>query len=595
MKQDTLRRRLEEKSRGQGNLQERMKQLSEKGGADKSSLEQRLKKFASKNPNRNGEDIKSRLQALSARDDGDKFKITPKNNTNNPAEPQGQVIVTTPMNLEEQTGNAEDNPPPSSRKNATTQNNTSGENDNVSPPTTPTPPSSRKNATTQNNTSGENDNVSLPTTPTPPSSSKKDDDMEFIKKKLETQELLIKDLSNQQKRNLIPAQTGVVLNYTKDKDVDKKSAAYKINMDKYLSSRPNFDESKINRYMKEFEDFKIKMAARALGSSTAGEEGMLNPLRTQIAKIRSRIAQTNNETEMKYGYKEILRVVRKSADLFDKKNRQFLIDAGFLQKVQILLDYEGHLKQQNGGAPPVSIKAPTNSPKSVLKYQRYTDAVDAYNVEVIQRFYDELERELTKNFNLDPKTQDKEDLERDRDALLDELSTKKEKLYALYYNKVSIMDLVNQTFMAVYMLKGFRVFFAWFSTYMASKILQERYVSQVFANNEDPPDLRLFVGYYFGLELMFIAALMLFLSLVRYLFDKQGDFIINGILIRKFLVDYVISTIFILLLSLILASVMMSKKYFRYKTDGLRAIRSLQSLTFYITCIISAIPFFMIG
>jgi hypothetical protein len=365
---------------------------------------------------------------------------------------------------------------------------------------------------------------------------------------------------------------------------------------KLLSSEPTFIEDELNGYLKEFEEFKKKMITR-IGTLTtrSSEDGILNNIGRQISIIRSKLNSKTPE-QMKAGYKEILRIIKSSSDLFDKKNRQFLIDAGFLRKVQILLDYERRQNRQNrqnqnfqNGGAVVKSKNPTP-----LKHKYYSEAAYAFNNEVIAKFYNELEKELMTNFNMSSNTLDKDELEEERNKLLDELSKKREKLYALYNNNISLMDVLNQTFIAVYLLKGLRIFFTWFATFTASKVLQEKYVAQVFANNEDPPDLRLFVVYFIAIEIAFILALMIFLMLLKFLFDKQGDFIINGNLIKKFATDYIINTMIVIVITVILASVIMSKKYFRYKTDGLRAIRSLQTLAFYITTIISVIPFFLI-
>jgi hypothetical protein len=191
---------------------------------------------------------------------------------------------------------------------------------------------------------------------------------------------------------------------------------------------------------------------------------------------------------------------------------------------------------------------------------------------------------------------EREELKMKYEKALNKIDATQEKLYAVYNNKLGLMDLIlNETFYMVYFLKVFRVLFIWFSLYLASKVFQEQYVTKVFANNEDPPKLMNFILIFWGLETIFMAFLFILLFLMKYLFNNSGDsFIINNDLIGKFITDYVVSTVFIISLGLILASVMMKKKYFKYKSDGLRAIRGLQEIMLYVSIVVLVIPFFVI-
>lgn len=371
----------------------------------------------------------------------------------------------------------------------------------------------------------------------------------------------------------------------------------------YLSNKQNFDQKKVDEYLQEFDLFAKKMQVRALGAGSTSDESMSSILDNQVRKLSANIVKVSNDpnskTEIQKGFKEIIRLGNKAVDLFEKKNIQFLIDARFLGKVDYLKKYEKYLAfaEEQAKAPPPF------APSSTVQYRRggappskvkYSEAVRNYYRDVIDKFYNRIETIISTNFKIEG-AEDKEELERLRDDLFEKLSKSREKLYALYNNKVSIMDTLNQTFVAVYLLKVVRLGFAFFAMYTASKILQQQYVNNVFANNQDPPDLRLFLIYYWGIELIFIVGLMIFLVLLKFLFDRQGDFIVNGYLIMKFTQDYIISSVLILILGIIIASVIMQKKYFKYKTDGLRAIRANQDILFYVVLVINFIPFFLIG
>jgi uncharacterized membrane protein len=144
----------------------------------------------------------------------------------------------------------------------------------------------------------------------------------------------------------------------------------------------------------------------------------------------------------------------------------------------------------------------------------------------------------------------------------------------------------------IYSLKVIRIVFIWFALYLTSKIFQEQYVSKVFANSEDPPNLMGFIGIFLGIETGMMMLLFVFLFLINRLNGNTS--VINTSMLKKYAVDYVFVTIFIITLGLMISSLMMKKKYFRYKTDGLRAIRCLQETMFYIGVVISAIPFFFV-
>ena len=92
---------------------------------------------------------------------------------------------------------------------------------------------------------------------------------------------------------------------------------------------------------------------------------------------------------------------------------------------------------------------------------------------------------------------------------------------------------------------------------------------------------------------MFIVGMFIVLMLLMFLFNRDGNFIVNPTMIMKFFADYCVTTLLIVTFGMIIASFMMLKKYFRYKTDGLRAIRSLQDVMFYVSIVVLIVPFFM--
>ena len=90
----------------------------------------------------------------------------------------------------------------------------------------------------------------------------------------------------------------------------------------------------------------------------------------------------------------------------------------------------------------------------------------------------------------------------------------------------------------------------------------------------------------FNLFILVILALLYFT-----LYQKNSLFVVNSYLIQSYIMDYLFSIAVTWFITFIVASIMQSKKYFRYETEGLRAIRALSDITFYISIIVNLFPF----
>lgn len=180
-------------------------------------------------------------------------------------------------------------------------------------------------------------------------------------------------------------------------------------------------------------------------------------------------------------------------------------------------------------------------------------------------------------------------------SFIESLAKDKEKIYDFYYNKAtSSMFQWTPVHTLMYSLKALRILFIWISLFLASKTFQSRYVQKVFANNEDPPSLTYFVLLFWVMEAVLMMFIFIILYMLMFLLNTDDNFIINDGVLGKFVGDYVATTILIVAAGLIIGSVMMKKKYFRYKSDGMRAIRSFQEVMFYISAFIVSFPFFLL-
>ncbi len=168
------------------------------------------------------------------------------------------------------------------------------------------------------------------------------------------------------------------------------------------------------------------------------------------------------------------------------------------------------------------------------------------------------------------------------------------KISTFYIQDASIMDIIfDSQFLMIYVLKVIIIGSIICSLFLGDKLFSEMYMKAVYANGEDPPNILIFIGIFIGLNLAFVLFLLTILVLLMFVFKGDGDdFIINGYLIKNFLKDYSISTIFLLVFAIIIGMTIQNKRYFRYKTEGLRGIRALREIVMYLAIVIFAIPFF---
>jgi hypothetical protein len=223
--------------------------------------------------------------------------------------------------------------------------------------------------------------------------------------------------------------------------------------------------------------------------------------------------------------------------------------------------------------------------------------IDLFRRTYMDTFAERVANILDRNFDISELDgDDKEILEARRQVIFEKIDNDIRKLCLLYNNTPNIMDLIfNTQFFVVYALKLVRLAMAYGALFLASKLFQQNYVSEVFANNKEPPALSRFILLFWAFETGMIVLMLVILVLLKYVFNTEyDDFIINNTVLKKFLIDYVACTVLVLAFSFIISSTMMKKKYFKYKADGLRAVRALQELIFYVACVIYTIPFYIV-
>ena len=148
-------------------------------------------------------------------------------------------------------------------------------------------------------------------------------------------------------------------------------------------------------------------------------------------------------------------------------------------------------------------------------------------------------------------------------------------------------------FLIMYVVKMLRVLFAWAALHFSEHLFQLWYAQAVYGRNSDPPDPLVMIGLFLGIDMAMNVALMATLFLLRSLFATEGgNFPVDDTFLKAYVVDYLCVTLAVFVIAAVLAQVIKTKKYFRYRYEGDRGIRALQTMTFYVVIIMLLLPFF---
>lgn len=181
------------------------------------------------------------------------------------------------------------------------------------------------------------------------------------------------------------------------------------------------------------------------------------------------------------------------------------------------------------------------------------------------------------------------------DDVSNDINKRRQKIKSYYKLNYSMADVIfDAQFVTLYVIKAIRIGFAYLALFLATRIFTPMYETEVFDKKLDPPSLMKFLLIYLGFDLSFNVFILIVLFLLKFLFKSEDNaFMIDGYLFQKFMLDYAVSMTILLALGAIVGSVIVNKKYFKYKYEGMRAIRAFQELMFYMSIVIFAFPYFM--
>ena len=151
--------------------------------------------------------------------------------------------------------------------------------------------------------------------------------------------------------------------------------------------------------------------------------------------------------------------------------------------------------------------------------------------------------------------------------------------------------ILDRQLMFLYALKILRIALTYFAMFLALKIFLPEYEDLVYDQQKPPPSLTRFLwialAFDVALNIMMIVSCVLLKQAlgaapIAQVFDKT--------FFSRYAVDYVITTALFLIFAVVIARVMQSKKHFKYRYEGQRAIRAYREIAFGISVVACIFP-----
>lgn len=170
------------------------------------------------------------------------------------------------------------------------------------------------------------------------------------------------------------------------------------------------------------------------------------------------------------------------------------------------------------------------------------------------------------------------------------------KLMSIYNLDYSIMDVVmDSQFIMLYVLKIVHYGILVGALFLTEKIFSEMYMKKVYAENKDPPNIYIMLGILIAIDTGFFLFLITILFLISYIATHlRIHTAIDNEFIVMLIKDFAFFMFFLFIVIFIIAAIVEKKKYFRYKTEGLRAIRALKEIIMTTGAVFTLVPYFRI-
>lgn len=145
----------------------------------------------------------------------------------------------------------------------------------------------------------------------------------------------------------------------------------------------------------------------------------------------------------------------------------------------------------------------------------------------------------------------------------------------------------------IFVLKFSRVATLLLSMYAAQHVFLERYIHDVYAAENPPPNL--FNIMLFALSIDACLQLVLItIIVIASVMNKtpKNSFVFDDVFLTMLLKEYILSTVLMIVLGSIIAWIMSKKRYFAYRTDGIRVIKAYNAILLGVLIAVALIPCF---
>lgn len=187
------------------------------------------------------------------------------------------------------------------------------------------------------------------------------------------------------------------------------------------------------------------------------------------------------------------------------------------------------------------------------------------------------------------------DLEGKRDRMGAWLEAQADRVHTSFLRGAPTLldDMFEPQQLVIWALKALRIGIAAVVLDVAARAYRGVYQRRVHVLDQPPPDPAVFVAMFLALDATFhLLVLAVLFTLFKMLKTPDNSFPIDLDVISRWAIDYVAGTVVIMLLCLSLGYIIKNKRYFRFRHEGDRAIRSLAKMSFYVYAVTVPIPFY---
>jgi hypothetical protein len=170
------------------------------------------------------------------------------------------------------------------------------------------------------------------------------------------------------------------------------------------------------------------------------------------------------------------------------------------------------------------------------------------------------------------------------------------KINTLYNNTSAMAVILDNQFTYMYILKVITYGLMYLGLFFAEKIFSDMYTKTVYVRNQEPPNILTFYGIFLGFAIAMMFFVIVVLYIISQFFNNPLDsyLAINNELIIKYIIDMCVFHVLTGTILCVIGALMQRKKYFKYKTEGPRAIRAYSESISIITAITIMVPYFLV-